>query len=359
VQRKRDDGGWYDSVAGGPGGLMHRLRAVARFVDENIGWNKVGLALSLAIIATASFVLYRTLRGIDVHEVVVAIETTRPRNILIATLFVAAGYFTLTFYDLFALRSIGKPHVPYRVAAMAGFTSYAVGHNIGASAFTGGAVRYRVYSLYGLSAVDVAKLCFIAGLTFWLGNATVLGLGILHTPRAASAIDQLPLWFNRVAAILTLVVLAAYVAWVWRTPRRIGHSTWEVTLPNGPLTLLQIGIGITDLAFCAAAMYMLVPAEPYIGFAELAVIFVSATLLGFASHSPGGLGVFDAAMLVALWQYDKEDLLAGVLLFRLLYYILPFALALAILGGRELWLGWTRPKVRRAEGSAPERQDKP
>jgi uncharacterized membrane protein YbhN (UPF0104 family) len=81
---------------------------------------------------------------------------------------------------------------------------------------------------------------------------------------------------------------------------------------------------------------MLVPEEPYIGFVTLAVIFVAATLLGFASHSPGGLGVFDAAMLVALWQFDKEDLLAGMLLFRLLYYLVPFAISLAILGGREI-----------------------
>src|SRR6476646_454215 len=326
--------------------MYRRLRTAARFVDETIGWNRVGLALSLAIIATASFVLYRTLRGIDLREVLNAIETTRPRNILIAGLFVAAGYFTLTFYDLFALRNIGKGHIGYRIAAMAGFTSYAVGHNIGASAFTGGAVRYRIYSLHGLSAVDVAKRCFITGLTFWLGNATVLGLGILYTPRSASAIDQLPIWFNRTAAVVTLAVLTAYVIWVWKTPRRVGHSTWEVTLPNGPLTLLQIGIGVMDLGFCALAMYMLLPSEPYFGFVELAVIFVSATLLGFASHSPGGLGVFDAAMLVALWQYDKEDLLAGLLLFRLLYYIVPFAIALAILGFRELWLGWNRSNAK-------------
>jgi uncharacterized membrane protein YbhN (UPF0104 family) len=156
-----------------------------------------------------------------------------------------------------------------------------------------------------------------------------------------------------------LISLASYVAWVWQTPRRIGHSTWIVTLPNGPLTLLQIGIGITDLGFCALAMYMLVPAEPYIGFTELAVIFVSATLLGFASHSPGGLGVFDAAMLVALWQYDKEDLLAGVLLFRLLYYILPFAVALAMLGARELWLGWRRPKIEPIKELTSDERDLP
>jgi uncharacterized membrane protein YbhN (UPF0104 family) len=82
-------------------------------------------------------------------------------------------------------------------------------------------------------------------------------------------------------------------------------------------------------------MYMLVPDEPNLGFVTVAVIFVAATLLGFASHTPGGLGVFDAAMMVALWQFDKEDLLAGLLLFRCLYYIIPFALSLVILGTRE------------------------
>src|SRR5271165_3029994 len=342
LQRRRDDRSRAETIAADPGCLMDRLRVAAQAIDDNIGWHRIGVVLSVCIIAIACFVLFRTLRDIDLREVLSAIETTRPRNILIAALFVAAGYFTLTFYDLFALRNIGKAHIGYRIAAMAGFTSYAVGHNIGASAFTGGAVRYRIYSLHGLSAVDVAKLCFITGLTFWLGNATVLGLGILYTPRSASAIDQLPMWLNRAAAVAILVALASYVAWVWQTPRRIGHGSWDVTLPNGPLTLLQIGIGITDLACCALAMYMLVPFEPYIGFIELAVIFVTATLLGFASHSPGGLGVFDAAMLVALWQYDKEDLLAGLLLFRLLYYLVPFFLALVILGARELWLSARR-----------------
>jgi glycosyltransferase 2 family protein len=92
---------------------------------------------------------------------------------------------------------------------------------------------------------------------------------------------------------------------------------------------------------------MLLPGEPRVDFVTIAVVFVSATLLGFASHAPGGLGVFDAAMLVALWQFDKESVLAGLLLFRLLYYIAPFTLALIILGTRELWLnvkGARRPR---------------
>jgi uncharacterized membrane protein YbhN (UPF0104 family) len=314
-------------------------RVAVRFCEEKIGWNTLGVFLSLAIILVAAFALYHILRDIEIRDVVEAFLESDPHNIALAALYVAGGYFTLTFYDLFALRTIGRPDVPYRVAALAGFTSYSIGHNVGASVFTGGAVRYRIYSAWGLDAIAVAKICFVAGLTFWLGNATVLGLGIAYAPQAATAIDQLPVALNRAAAIVTLIILGIYIAWVWQRPRVIGRSGWQVTLPGGPLTLLQIGIGIIDLSFCALAMYMLVPDEPNIGFVTLAVIFVSATLLGFASHAPGGIGVFDAAMLVALWQFDKEELLAGLLLFRLLYYVVPFALSLLVLGIREIVLG--------------------
>src|SRR6185295_15083921 len=303
--------------------MIETFRAIARFFGRTIGWNRIGFFLSLVIITVAAVVLYRILRGTDMREVLEAIKGTETRDIVLAGLFVAAGYFTLTFYDLFALRTIGAGHVPYRVAALAGFTSYSVGHNVGASVFTGGAVRYRIYSSWGLSAIDVAKICFVAGLTFWLGNVAVLGLGIAYEPWAASAIDQLPSWINRIIALVMLAMLAGYVAWVWTKPRVVGRSNWEVTLPGGPLTLLQITIGIVDLACCALAMYVLLPDDPHIDFIKLAVIFVSATLLGFASHSPGGLGVFDAAMLVALIEFDKEELLAGLLLFRLLYYVIP------------------------------------
>jgi uncharacterized membrane protein YbhN (UPF0104 family) len=336
--------------------VLDALHRAALFCDRKIGWNRVGVVLSIAIIAIAATVLYRILRTISWGEVVEALVTTDWRDIALAALFVAGGYFTLTFYDLFALRTIGRIDVPYWGAALAGFTSYSVGHNVGASVLTGGAVRYRVYSAWGLTAIDVAKICFVAGLTFWLGNATVLGLGIAYAPLAATAIDQLPAWLNRTGAFVILLILALYVVWVWRRPRVVGREGWSVALPDGPFTLLQIGIGIVDLGFCALAMYVLMPEEPNIGFVTLAVIFVSATLLGFASHAPGGIGVFDAAMLVALWQFDREDVVAGLLLFRMLYYIVPFALSLVILGIRELVLalrGTSLPPVAALPSLAP------
>jgi len=322
--------------------MLKWLRAVARFFQDKVGWNRIGVVLSLTIIGIAVVVLYHMLRDIHAHEVLHALKATRPHQIALAAVFVTGAYFTLTFYDWFALRTIGRSEVPYRIAALSGFTSYAVGHNIGATVFTGGAVRYRIYSLYGLDAVEVAKICFVAGLTFWLGNATVLGLSVTVEPHAAAPITRLPGLINRGIALVILTVLISYIAWVWSAPRKLGKGGWTVRLPNGPSTLVQIVIGLFDLGFCTMAMWMLLPNEPNIGFVTLLVVFVSATLLGFASHAPGGLGVFDAAMLVALWQFNKEDLVAGLLLFRLLYYLCPFVVALVILGIREFWLSTRR-----------------
>ena len=324
--------------------MINSLRAVALFFQDEIGWKRIGGMLSLIIIGVAAVLLFHMLRDIQLNEVFRALKAIRLHQIAAVGLFVAGAYFTLTFYDWFALRTIGRGEIPYRVAALAGFTSYSIGHSIGASQFTGGAVRYRIYSAYGLNAVEVAKLCFIAGLTFWLGNAAVLGLGILLSPQAAGLIDQLPSWLNHCIGIAILAILASYIGWVWRAPRVIGRHEWLVRLPNGPSTLLQIIIGIFDLSCCALAMYMLLPDQPNIGLIPIAVVFVSATLLGFASSAPGGLGAFDAAMLLALWQFNKEEVLAGLLMFRLLYYLVPFAIALTILGLREVWLNVGREK---------------
>src|SRR6201993_1075658 len=319
--------------------MLEALRRTLSFLRHKQVLHRLGVVVSVTVIAIACYVLYHMLRGIDVDEVLEAIKETETRQIAEAALFVAAGYFTLTFYDLFAVRAIGHRHVPYRINALAAFTSYSIGPNVGASVFTGGAVRYRIYSAWGLNAIDVVKICFLAGLTFWLGNAAGVGLGIAYHPEAAASIDQLPPWLNRTAAVATIFALLTYVAWVWVKPRQVGRGPWSVVLPGGPLTLLQIMIGIVDLGFCALAMYVLVPDDPNLGFVVVAVIFVSATLLGFASHSPGGLGVFDAAMLVGLWQMDREDLLAGMLLFRMLYYIAPFVISVILLTFREVIVG--------------------
>ena len=285
---------------------MYRfLTALQRGFHDWIGWKRLGIAASLVIIALAVSTLIRTLKGVDVGVILAALQDTTPMQIALAALCVVCAFFTLTFYDLFALRTIGKKHVPYRIAALSSFTSYTVGHNIGATVFTGGAIRFRIYSEWGLSAIDVAKICFISGLTFWLGNLFVLGVGLIWHPEAATPMNLLPPWINRLIGVGGIIGIGAYLLWLSLDRRELGRNGWKVTLPSARLTLLQIAIGVVDLGFCALAMYILIPTQPEIDFLSLSVVFILATLLGFASHAPGSLGVFDAAMLVALPQFGK------------------------------------------------------
>jgi glycosyltransferase 2 family protein len=311
---------------------------IARAIDERVGWNRIGIAIGLLIAAVAVATLFRLVRDVELDEVIAALRAKSVRAVLVAGGFVAAGYVTLTFYDFFALRTIGRSSVPYRVAALASFTSYAIGHNLGATAFTGGLVRLRIYSAWGLGIIDVAKIAFITGLTFWLGNACVLGVAMAYAPAATSAVNMLPSWANRMIGLSGLLALTGYLIWLMPRPRVVGCSNWRVVLPNLPLTLVQIGIGAMDLGLGALAMWTLLPASPAVDFVALLVTFVTATLLGFLSHAPGSLGVIEAAMLVGLSQFPKEELLASLLIFRVLYFVLPFVLALLLLGLRELWL---------------------
>src|ERR1041384_741639 len=158
---------------------MHRwLATLRRGFNERIGWRRLGIAASVAVIAIAITPLVRMLKGVDIGVILLALAEKPLLQIGLAALCVLGSFCMLTFYDFFALRTIGKKHVPYRIAALSGFCSYTIGHNIGATVFTGGAIRFRIYSDWHLSAIDVAKICFISGLTFWLGNALVLGLGM-------------------------------------------------------------------------------------------------------------------------------------------------------------------------------------
>src|SRR3984957_2792788 len=142
--------------------MLNGLHTIAHLFNQKIGFSRLGVALSVTIIVKAALVLYHILRDMDLDALIDALEATDWRTLVVAGLFVAAGYMTLTFYDLFALRTIGRDEVPYWAAGLGSFTRYAVGHNVGASIFSGGAVRYRIYAAWALSVVEVTKICSAA-----------------------------------------------------------------------------------------------------------------------------------------------------------------------------------------------------
>lgn len=310
--------------------------AIARAIGRKFGWSSVAVAISVTIVAIAAATLFRVFREIEFSGVIAALKTQSLHGLLASSGLIAAGYVVLTCYDVVALRAIGRTSVPYRVAAFASFTSYTIGHNFGASIFTSGVIRYRIYSAWGLSISDIARIAFITGMTYWLGNAFVLGCGILFAPDAASAINHLPTPINRLIGLAVLTAIAGYVAWLLPRPRVIGRPNWQIVLPGPPATLVQIGIGSLDLAVVALAMYAVLPAQPATDFLHLLVIFVTAMLIGVVSYVPGSLGVMEAAMFIALPQFRREDLLASLLTFRVLYFVLPLLLATLLMGLREI-----------------------
>lgn len=316
---------------------MNTLKILAP--TKSSGSNRLkglGILISVAIAAVAIFALAHTIKSIDTKAVFEVIRHTDVRLVALAAVLVATSYASLTFYDLLALRTIGRADVPYHVAALASFTSYPIAHGIGAVSLISPVIRYRIYSHHGLKAFDVANICFLTGLTFWLGNLTALGIGLFFAPDAIGLVDFLSPNVNRWLAGALLLGVGAFLSWCW-VPRNIGTKRWPVRLPSGPLVLLQIVIGIFDLGAAALAMYVLIPAGPQIGIFPIMAVFIAATLLGFASHTPAGIGVFDATFLIGLGHDDKEPLVAALLMFRLMYHFLPFILSLSLFGLVEGW----------------------
>jgi glycosyltransferase 2 family protein len=315
--------------------------ASAKSSDRSLRLKGLGVVVSIAITAIAIYALTHTLKSINTSEVFDVIRHTDLSRIMLAGALVVVSYVGLTFYDLLALRTIGRNEIPYRIAALASFTSYPIAHGIGAVSLISPVIRYRIYSFHSLTAFDVVNVCFLTGLTYWLGNLTALGIGLLFAPEAISLVDFLSPKVNQWLAIALLVGVGSFLIWCW-PPRNIGTTRWPVRLPSGPLVLLQIVIGVFELSAAALAMYILIPAGPNIGIFPIMAVFIAATLLGFASHTPAGIGVFDATFLIGLGKDDKEPLVAALLMFRLMYHFLPFIFALSLFGVVEGWRGLRR-----------------
>ena len=209
---------------------------------------------------------------------------------------------------------------------------------LGFPLLTAATVRYWIYSSVGLGASAIASLTLIAGITFWLGMGVVLGIVMIAAPVASATFTRLPLPMNMLIGIAVCAAVGFYLFVVKRGNRRIAVQGWQLRLPGISVTLKQMALGAADVCAGAAVLYVLLPAEAQVPFATMLAAYVFACLLGIASHAPGGIGVFEATMLLALPGVPKEALLGALLVYRLCYYLLPFMLALVLLGTREIMI---------------------
>jgi uncharacterized membrane protein YbhN (UPF0104 family) len=310
----------------------------------------IAIGLSLAIAAFSVYVLGRTVSSLSFSALRQAMGETSFGQIAAALLLTCLSFLALTGYDGLALLQLGA-RVRYKTTALASFTSYAIAFTLGFPLITAGTVRYWIYSQAGLTAGTVASLTFIAGVTFWFGNIFVLGAGLAFHAGAISTINHLYAFLNALLGLAVLSAIFAYLAWVTIRRREVSIKGFRLELPGPGLTLGQIVLGVIDQTAAAGALFVLLPAQSGIDYYAFAAIYVFACILGVASNAPGGIGVFEATMLKAIPAPSGEALFASLVLFRVIYYLLPFLLALAFLGAHHGFRQWKslREAMRQSE----------
>jgi glycosyltransferase 2 family protein len=298
-------------------------------------WFWIGPVASIVIFSVSLAVLWHILKELKPDELWNAFSSAGRSQLWQAAALVCLSYLLLTGYDALALKRLGLK-IPYRTTALASYTSYSVSFTLGFPLVTGGTVRYWLYAPRGVRAAEVASLTVIAGITFWLGMGVVLSGLLFYTPATIAGLARTSPQAIQLAGAGIAAVVLLYMIWVSSAPRAIQVRGWRLELPGPGVTLGQMILGAGDVCAAGAVLYVLLPAGHQVAYETFLAAYIFAALIGIASHAPGGLGVFEATMLVALSEIPREQVLGALLLFRLFYYLVPFMVALALLGLYEI-----------------------
>ncbi len=295
------------------------------------------LLLGALLFGLGIFALHRLLRSVDPADIAAQIRATSASTLALALAATATGYAALILYDWFALRFIGRTIAP-SVVAIGGFLGYAFGNTIGVSVVSGGAVRYRIYSAVGLNVFEVATISGYIAMALGTG-LTLIGLAAVAIhPGVAAAYLPYPPDTVRAVAAATVLGLAAVILWASATGSRLSFRSYELRLPPPGDLAGQLAVTLVDVFAAAFALWILLPAgKPE--FATFVAVYAAATMLGVLSHVPGGLGVFETVVIGTLpTSVPVGDAAAALLLFRVIYYLLPFTLGFLFVALNEAWM---------------------
>ena len=297
----------------------------------------------IAVFAVALYALQRELAGYSFHQVRDSLDGIAAFNLWQAAGYTACGYLALIWYDALALRYI-KRTLPSRRIAFVGFVSYAFSNALGFPLLLGGSLRYRFYNAWGLSTAEIALTVAFNGVTFWLGVLAVSGLVFVLEPAASPQLLGLHLSSLHPLGVLLLLTVAAYIVatFVMRRPLRV--RDWEFSLPEPSLAISQLLVSCADWILAGAVLYALLPEDVKgLTFTVFLSAFLLGQIAGLISHVPAGAGVFDSIFIILMKSYVPPTTLIGLLVvYRVIYYLLPLALAVVLLGVHEVSRGKSR-----------------
>lgn len=313
-------------------------------------WLLVGFTMLIGFLLAEA--LRELLSELSYNEVVSAARATDPADLALAVFATFVSYVALTGYDHSSLRYVGA-NVPYRLVAQTAFIAYALTNTIGLGVLTGGAVRMRLYGAAGVEADLVSRAIAFNAAAFGLGITVVGAAALLWGAQSVAPAMHLPAGLLQAISGLILAAATILIALCRDGRERRLFGRFIIRLPSAPLALRQLLFSAVDIAASAAVLWLLLPAgasnfPAFIGF------YAIATVLGVLSHVPGGLGVFEAIMLVALGGHvPTEALAAALVLYRLIYCVLPLLIALALLLTHELRRGTAAPVTQAVTSLAP------
>ena len=330
-------------------------------IDETYRVDKSGLIASIetallhpavkmlvggAIFAIAILVLHRLAVDVSWTAVQADIAALPLSNLLLALVFTATSFMALAAYDVLAVHSVAPGRVPVRVAATAGAAGYAISNLLGFSWLTGAAVRARIYDTYDMDMAAVGNVVATLWFSFWLGVAILTGLLLTFHPAGLGPTLNFSAPIESAMGIGLLIGFALLIGWLATGKRSVGLKGFVIRLPGAQMALAQTAVAVFDIVSAALTMYVLLPPDLAQNFAFFFVIFVAAIGLGIVSHSPGGIGVFEATMIAGLGAAGRSDMLASLVLYRLVYYVIPFCVA--VCGLALAWLLRSPEKQARA-----------
>ncbi|MGB5247738.1 MAG: bifunctional lysylphosphatidylglycerol flippase/synthetase MprF [Woeseia sp.] len=294
----------------------------------------LGAVASVVVFGVALWFLHREMAGLSKAAILDHVTAIPLWTLLASTGFAFCSYLVLIGYDATALRYLNRK-VPYGQVALTSFMAYAIGHNVGFVSLSGGSIRYRMYSLAGLGGSEIARLVVFVSATFFIGAAGLLGIALLLMPETQTAIFGLPTLLVKGAGVLLLAVPCVYAALAIMRREPFHFRDWQVAVPQPSIALSQVVVSVIDMMFASATLYILLEPALHIGYFPFLGIYLLALGAGLVSSLPGGIGVFEAVLVAALPQVEPTALLGTIIVYRLVYYVLPLVLALILMVTHE------------------------
>ncbi|MCX5520189.1 YbhN family protein [Kaistia defluvii] len=292
---------------------------------RNAAWSVFGIGA----VAVSVYILYREFRRISFAEVADSLAAITAGNWALAICATLVAYGALAWYDRIAILHLGKK-VSWLFISLCSFTTYALSHNIGASVISGAVVRYRAYSTRGLTGQEIGLLIVFCSFTFALGTVLMGGLALTVEPHIVRRLIDVPDWVSFSVGLVLLALVGLYVLGSWRHFPPWQFKRFTLQYPRLPIVARQMLAGPLELAAAGAIIYFALPAAGNPGYLVILGIFLASFTLALLSHAPGGLGVLEVTFLAALPELNPNDVLAALIVFRLLYLLIPFAFALVV-----------------------------